>query len=163
MKEYPKYDRNPVFSDSQDPEPISENDPESPSSGEEAKVTIAPSPKKRYEFFLLLQKLWGFILVLKLIDRSGILGEECRREWCQFRSEMWRDPRAKEMDIHRLIRGIGGSTAKNPSKGLHFPGLMSSPTYFLSIKMNMSRQKNRQLQILCCPLNHLLYNYGMIS
>lgn len=47
MKEYPKYDRNPVFSDPQDPEPISENDPESPSSGEEAKVSIAPSSKKR--------------------------------------------------------------------------------------------------------------------
>lgn len=61
MKEYPKYDRSAVFSDPQDPEPISENDPESPSSGEEAKVTIAPSSKKRYEFFFLYIEIVGVL------------------------------------------------------------------------------------------------------
>ncbi|PRQ50230.1 putative transcription factor WRKY family [Rosa chinensis] len=47
MEEHPKFYRNPVFRDPQDAEPISENDPDSPSSGEETKVTTAPSPKGR--------------------------------------------------------------------------------------------------------------------
>ncbi|KAL6145005.1 hypothetical protein ACLB2K_055694 [Fragaria x ananassa] len=49
MEEYnPGFYRNPVFSDPQEAETVSENDPDSPSSGEETKVfTTAPSPKKR--------------------------------------------------------------------------------------------------------------------